>query len=104
MHCAGRRLTVRQRTDDDAWLTHGEKHEQHDSRSQAMSFIDDLNFETPVRRIRAAPAPPAAPERQGSATMNTVSSFVALLCMIGAAAVGYFVNPYFGGVFAVLAV
>jgi len=104
MHCAGRRLTVRQRTDDDAWLTHGEKHEQHDRRSRAMSFIDDLNFETPVRRIRAAPAPPAAPERQGSATMNTVSSFVALLCMIGAAAVGYFVNPYFGGVFAVLAV
>ncbi len=36
--------------------------------------------------------------------MNTVSSFLALLCMIVAAAVGYFVSPYFGAVFAVIAV
>jgi regulator of protease activity HflC (stomatin/prohibitin superfamily) len=37
-------------------------------------------------------------------TMNTVSSFVALACMIVAAAVGYLVNLYLGIAFALLAV
>ena len=69
-----------------------------------MSFIDDLNVESPVMRTRPAAAQPAALPPQGSATMNTVSSFVALLFMLCAAAVGYFVNPYFGGVFALIAV
>ncbi len=69
-----------------------------------MSFIDDLTDATPAGRMRAVSAPPTAPPPQGSITMNSVSSFIALLCMIVAAAVGYFVNLYFGIVFAVIAV
>jgi len=69
-----------------------------------VSFIDDLTDGTPAGRMRAVSAPPTAPPPQGSITMNSVSSFIALLCMIVAAAVGYFVNLYFGIVFAVIAV
>jgi regulator of protease activity HflC (stomatin/prohibitin superfamily) len=69
-----------------------------------VSFIDDLTDATPAGRMRAVSAPPTAPPPQGSITMNSVSSFIALLCMIVAAAVGYFVNLYFGIVFAVIAV
>jgi regulator of protease activity HflC (stomatin/prohibitin superfamily) len=69
-----------------------------------VSFIDDLSDGTSANLPRVVPAPPAAFDRQGSVTMNTVSSFIALLLMLVAAAVGYFVNPYFGAVFAVIAV
>jgi regulator of protease activity HflC (stomatin/prohibitin superfamily) len=75
-----------------------------------MSLLDDLNEGLTARTAelqgRSAPAPSSAPQAQaqGQTTMNTISSFLAFVCLLAAAGLGYFVNIYLGLVFAFAAV